>query len=571
MKSFCLGLILCCCCVLKSYAQAGNCAPPNMGFEQGDFTGWSCDTGQIDLSATLRLSPSGPIDDRHTLYDSKTLPKRDTFGKFPTLCPYGGKYSVRLGNQSAGRGAERMSYTFTVPAGANQYNLTFYYAVVLQDPPHNPILQPRFTVKTYDLAATHYIPCASFDFIAADSLPGFKLSALSTGYDSDRYSKIYYKDWAPATINLQNCAGKQMRLEFTTNDCGLGQHFGYAYIDVDETCGRPITGNSYCANQSFVNITAPGGGFGGYAWFNADFSKKLSDKQVLTISPPPPDGTKYGVVLLPFNGLGCPDTLLTVVNKIDADLVFKVADTIYHCAGTAVDLTAASVTAGGSPNLALSYWTDSSGLHYLYEPENITTDGTYYIKAVSPEGCTNISPITVVQIAAQLAVTNPAPVYYPATVDISSTFNHDQTYVYKYFADKLLTIPIADYRHIAHSGTYYIQASSRGGCTTVEPVTVTVNAPLRPIIKAVNTFTPNNDGINDYFSLTIIGFGEFGSLRIYNRYGRLVFETTSPEKPWDGTYRGRPLPPGTYYWIFNGKDTFDNSKVSDSGYITLIR
>jgi gliding motility-associated-like protein len=207
----------------------------------------------------------------------------------------------------------------------------------------------------------------------------------------------------------------------------------------------------------------------------------------------------------------------------------------------------------------------------LDEPENITTDGTYYIKAVSPEGCTNISPVTVVQIDAELTVTRPAAVYYPATVDISSTFSHNPTYTYKYFADSLLTTAVADYQHIAYSGTYYIQATSAAGCTTVGPVKVIVNAPPQPIIKAVNAFTPNNDGINDYFSLTIVGYGEFGSLRIYNRYGGLVFETTSSDKKWDGTYLGKPLPAGTYYWIFNGKDTFYNTKITDAGYITLIR
>src|SRR6185503_15379200 len=456
MKTFFLAFILLC-YVLKTSAQSGNCPPPNIGFERGDFTGWSCDTGHFDVSGVLTLTRTAPVPDRQTLYPNNIFSKRDTFGNFPVLCPYGGKYSVRLGNQQAGAKAERMSYTFTVPAGANQYNLVFYYAVVLQDPPHNPIIQPRFTVKTFDIAANHYIPCASFDFIAADSLPGFKLSRLSMGYDSNFYPKVYYKDWAPATVNLVNLAGRQIRLEFTTNDCGLGQHFGYAYIDVDENCGTPVTGNSYCANQSFINLTAPGGGFGGYAWFNADFSKQLSDKQVLPISPPPPDGTKYNVVLYPFDGSGCVDTLATVVNKIDANLVFKVADTIYRCAGTGADLTAASVTAGSSPNLALSYWKDASGLNYLDQPGNISADATYYIKAVTPDGCTNISPVTVAQIDAQLTVANPLPVYYPATVDISQTFNHNPTYTYKYFTDSLLKTPVAGYQHIAHSGTYYIQ------------------------------------------------------------------------------------------------------------------
>src|ERR1700753_257571 len=120
MKFFCLGFILTCCCVLKTSAQAGNCPPANIGFERGDFTGWSCDTGHIDGSGGITLPPSAPVPDRQTLYPNNNFSKRDTFGKFPTLCPYGGRYSIRLGNQSAGAKAERISYTFTVPPGAKQ-------------------------------------------------------------------------------------------------------------------------------------------------------------------------------------------------------------------------------------------------------------------------------------------------------------------------------------------------------------------------------------------------------------------------------------------------------------------
>jgi len=112
---------------------------------------------------------------------------------------------------------------------------------------------------------------------------------------------------------------------------------------------------------------------------------------------------------------------------------------------------------------------------------------------------------------------------------------------------------------------------SKTGCVTIKPVTIVVNPPPPPITQAVNTFTPNNDGINDYFSVTIVGYGEFGSLRIYSRYGQLVFQTKSPDTPWDGKYNGRPAPVGTYYWLFDGINTYDHSKVVASGFITLIR
>src|ERR1700761_7443804 len=102
MKAFFLTLVLLCCMVLKTNAQGATCPPPNIGFEQGDFSGWACDTGHIDLEGVLHLTPTAPIGDRQTLYNRNSFTKIDTFGNFPTLCPYGGKYSIRLGNRSAG-------------------------------------------------------------------------------------------------------------------------------------------------------------------------------------------------------------------------------------------------------------------------------------------------------------------------------------------------------------------------------------------------------------------------------------------------------------------------------------
>jgi gliding motility-associated-like protein len=317
-------------------------------------------------------------------------------------------------------------------------------------------------------------------------------------------------------------------------------------------------------------LIAPGG-FQDYLWFNPDFSKEFIDAQKYTISPPPPDGTKYAVVLFPFNGIGCVDTLYTVVNKIDANLIFKVADTVYGCVGTGIDLTAASVTAGSDNNLVFSYYDNASATGYLFEPKNILKSGTYYIQAVSPAGCINILPVNVVIANPSLIVHNPAPAVFPVTVDISSTFVHNNSYSYGYFTDSAATIPVDDYEHIAESGTYYIRAANPAGCTTTRHVNIVVVPPPPPVIKAPNTFTPNNDGINDYFFITVIGYGEFESLKIYNRYGQLVFETKSADNKWDGKYNGKPANPGTYYWVFDGANTYYHTKVTQSGFITLIR
>jgi len=61
----------------------------------------------------------------------------DPYGGFPVNCPNGSGHSIRLGNNSAGREAEGVSYDFTIPAGANTYNLIYNYAVVFPDPGHH--------------------------------------------------------------------------------------------------------------------------------------------------------------------------------------------------------------------------------------------------------------------------------------------------------------------------------------------------------------------------------------------------------------------------------------------------
>jgi len=488
MKLFTALFILCLACYgSRLMAQATSCAPVNMGFEQGNFNGWSCDTGYIDRNTgNIIVKPSAPANNRQTLISKSYTPALDPFGKFPTLCPYGGNYSVKLGSEQIGGQAERMSYTFVVPTGQNVYDITFYYAVVFQNPAHLPYQQPRFTVKTFNVTDSTYIDCASFDFIAGTPSQGFRRAPVIAPQDTE----VFYKIWSPSTIHMVGLGGKQVRLEFTANDCSLGGHFGYAYVDVQENCSAPITGNSYCTGENTVTLTAPGGILD-YQWYPADFSKKLANAQVLSISPPPPDGTKYAVVLSPYPGLGCLDTLYTVVNKNNANFNFKVVDTLFACAGGTVDLTAPSVTAGSDANLQYSYSQDPIGDGYIYQPQSIDTSGVYYIKAVNPEGCENILPVQVVIGNPKIIITNPPAVYFPATVDISTTFKPAPGSTYKYFTDSTAKNPIVNYQKISKSGTYYVQVTNSHGCQTVAPIAVVINPPA-PIEFSIPTGTINS-------------------------------------------------------------------------------
>jgi gliding motility-associated-like protein len=546
----------------KALAQTNT---PNIGFEEGSFNHWQCYVGNIDMSGNISLTPTPPVFNRHVLYDKNYTSVRDPYGDFPVRCPNGSKYSVRLGNDSVHSEAERLTYTFTVPSGS-AYSIIFDYAVVLENPAHAPYQQPKFTAQVFDVTDNKYIDCPSFNFVASSDLPGFKLSTARGA----RGESIYYKDWSTATVDLRGYLGKTIRIEFTTNDCTLGQHFGYAYLDLNEDIGSEISGNTYCAGQKSITLYAPNG-FAGYYWYNSDLSQQIGTGQSLTISPAPPNLTTYAVKILPYPELGCVDTIFTVINKIDEGFKLAVPDTVFGCPETGADLTAASVTAGSSPGMNLGYFNDSLATSHLYNPNMVTTPGTYYIQGINAEGCMNILPVQVVLRNPVITVINPPPVDFPTRVDLSQTFIPQKGLKYGYYTDTSATIPLENYTAIKYGGTYYIKATNQVGCTTVVPVKVVIHPPPPYDIIAPNTFTPNNDGINDNFTVTITGIVTFGSIKIYDRYGQLVFTTKSANESWDGNFTGHTLATGTYYWVFEGLDDYNNAKITKAASITLLR
>jgi gliding motility-associated-like protein len=97
-------------------------------------------------------------------------------------------------------------------------------------------------------------------------------------------------------------------------------------------------------------------------------------------------------------------------------------------------------------------------------------------------------------------------------------------------------------------------------------------------IKVPNVFTPNNDTKNDCYTIGgITPNCDEADIRIYDRWGILVFKGTLPEQCWNGTVQnsGNPLPPGVYYYILVLKTKNpDNNNASNNrinGVIHLIR
>ncbi len=86
-------------------------------------------------------------------------------------------------------------------------------------------------------------------------------------------------------------------------------------------------------------------------------------------------------------------------------------------------------------------------------------------------------------------------------------------------------------------------------------------------------FTPNGDGVNDYFfprSLLTSGLTQF-SMNIYNRWGELIFQTSSlTGEGWDGKFNNIPQPEGVYVYLIDAQFK-DGQREHHQGNITLLR
>lgn len=88
-----------------------------------------------------------------------------------------------------------------------------------------------------------------------------------------------------------------------------------------------------------------------------------------------------------------------------------------------------------------------------------------------------------------------------------------------------------------------------------------------------NAFTPNNDQINDIFSISALNLDDF-EFHIYNRWGELIYLTKNPNFTWDGTKDGKPVPSDTYVWKIFYKIKEADGKIAskeEKGSLNLIR
>ncbi len=121
---------------------------------------------------------------------------------------------------------------------------------------------------------------------------------------------------------------------------------------------------------------------------------------------------------------------------------------------------------------------------------------------------------------------------------------------------------------------YLVSVVSTYGCENSDTVRVNVRCDDAQIFMP-NTFSPNADGHNDFFYPHGKGLSIIQRMRVYDRWGELVFDRSNVQvndrnSGWDGTFRNQPLKPDVYVWILNATCT-NGEPLELKGDISLVR
>lgn len=448
--------------------KAANGPCENMDFETGDVTGWELTRGDVTGATPFSyanewVTGPGPY---HTVFGGGN----DPITGIPRVNPQGGNFSVRLGNgNGVGARAARLRQTFMVDN--TNYMFTYSYAVVFESPANHTLNQlPYFTVRVFD-SLGNSVNCGEYTVIAdAQNAPNYQQVWWGGTW-------VLYQNWQTVFTNLSAYIGQNVTVEFTSGDCSLTGHYGYAYVDA--SCGiSELTASNdiICTGDPSVLSAPPGAGT--YLWSNG------ATTQTTTVYA----GGTYSCTITPFQGGACSVTLdITITENpeptadftmnsntvcVNEPVVFTDQSTIPP-PGTIVgyrwDFGDGIVTPVGTG--AIGGVPNTSGT-YLNPTHTYTAAGVYNVElyVISADGCEDIITYPVTVNALPVVVAGPNQTVCEGT---QVTLNGAGALTYAWNNGVINGVAFTPN---VGSTTFTVIGTDANGCLNSDQVDVSVNA-----------------------------------------------------------------------------------------------
>ena len=333
-----------------------------------------------------------------------------------------------------------------------------------------------------------------------------------------------------------------------------------------------------CVGESFLDLTTgfstPGDNTG--IWLDDDNTGAVSGNGL----NPSTAGEGLWHFTYLVTAAGCPDDQTTVVVDVRGEPDAGLGDTITLCSSLgAVDLF---TYLGGTPDLT-GTWNDNSqsGVLSGATADLTTLEGTFlYTYNVASVG---ICPPSQSQLWITVISLPNAGVNIGDTLETCDeivnlfeglTGNVDQTGTWTdldgsgglfgaLFQPTQATEGVWNFRY---------DVAGQGICPDDQSNVVVHYDCIDDVPPVPEGFSPNGDGVNDFFFIADLSLFPENHFTVFNRWGRMVFEAEPYRNDWDGTWQngdefGKPLPEGTYYYVLELRDDLDPIK----GYIYIKR
>ena len=326
-------------------------------------------------------------------------------------------------------------------------------------------------------------------------------------------------------------------------------------------------------NSGQISVNYTGGNTDGS--YNFSWNPDVSDSKVATNLA---QGT-YSITVSDYKG--CSDYVSYEV-KGQQPIVFnpvQVQDIL--CFGDPTCITIDTVYGGAGPDYTFSI-NGGAILPVDSCKEVYASDQPYLVSVFDSEGCKSEQEILISQpdeIVVDLGDEINLDLGDPQTIHLNTNTNIVQViwnidsinFKYHFLNDLKTDVELEGYAN----DTIYATVIDQNGCTATGALYVVVNTSRNVYIP--NIFTPDGDGLNDDFRLTIgKGVERINYLKIYNRWGELMYyqQNLNPSAAntvsWDGRYKGKRVNPGVYVYLVEVV-FLDGRTILYRGAITLIR
>lgn len=263
-----------------------------------------------------------------------------------------------------------------------------------------------------------------------------------------------------------------------------------------------------------------------------------------------------------FNATGNQATIPNI--QADDNGIYQVQADINGCKSDTVKVTIEV----SQPSITHLSDTICYGSTFDFNGTKINQTGTYSDTMPNAVGCDSI-------IFLHLKVRPPMPL--SITYDHKDYCNNDTVtltghgaaqYAWSHPVGKLGNGQVKKVRLVELKNKFTLTATDTNGC--IADTYVIINAKPCCEILIPTAFSPNQDGVNDFYSVRTTGHFIDYKLSIYDRYGQKVFVSFDPDDKWNGTINGKPANMGTYFYFLKAKCDYGEAIIK-KGDLTLIK